>query len=137
MAQTGNGNPLLFSFRREVREESTVIRVGPVVVAVCEDLNHVLSLDRIPGGINKALLAGVGAFEHEIFIFNVVDSRQFGTAVIVVKDVAFFINLLEVCTEAVVDDFHAGVAQCIVAGFKEVIVREGAVVGIVCAARVG
>ena len=143
--KTGNRNPMLLSFGVEVRIERAMVRVGTVVIAVREDLNDVLALHGIPCRINKALalefrigvVVVVLLLEEEVFVFDVVDGREFGAAVVVVEDVAVFVNLLQIGAEAVVDDLDAGGDQSIVAGLKEVVIREGTIVGVVRAAGVG
>ena len=121
-----------------------MVRVGTVVVTVREDLNDVLVLHGIPSRINEALalefrigvVIVVLLLEEEVFVFDVVDGREFGAAVVVVEDVAVFVNLLQIGAEAVINDLDARGDQSVVAGLEEVVIREGTVVGVVRAAGV-
>ena len=114
LTQAGNGDPLGFSFRVEIRIERTMVRVGTVVVTVREDLNDVLALHGIPCRINKALalefrigvVVVVLFLEEEVFVFDVFDGREFRTTLVVGHDLAIFINLFQIGAETVVDDFH-------------------------------
>ena len=109
-----------------------MVRVGTVVVAVREDLNDVLALHGIPSGIDEALalefrigvVVVVLLLEKEVFVFDVVDGREFRAAVVVVENVPVFVNLLQIGAEAVVDDLDAGGDQSVVAGLEEVVIRE-------------
>lgn len=110
-----------------------MVRVGTVVVTVREDLNDVLVLHGIPSRINEALalefrigvVIVVLLLEEEVFVFDVVDGREFRAAVVVVEDVAVFVNLLQIGAEAVINDLDARGDQSVVAGLEEVVIRKG------------